>query len=304
MEKFMKDLGEIIWPPNKRISFCYMARKGIGGVGSEETGCNAKNGNPFGPFWDTFGIDFVNSEFYEPLHYDVHHRNMGIKWAEKYPGNKWPVIAFTGAPASFPVQEDNLKLHKHLVWNDNILNKARTFIKTNLPKGSFLGIHLRNGIDWVRACEHISTSPNLFSSAQCLGYQNEKGSATMEMCFPTKELIIRQIKRVIKNFKETNPQNELKSIFVASDSNHMIGELNDGLRRLNVIAYKYDENNPLVDLAILGLSNHFIGNCISSFTAFVKRERDTKSFPSSFWAYPPSIEKIKSTKKSNMHEEL
>lgn len=56
----------------------------------ESGSCNAKEGNPFGPFWDTFGIDFVESEFYEPLHYDVHHSNVAEQWKEKYPPSKWP----------------------------------------------------------------------------------------------------------------------------------------------------------------------------------------------------------------------
>ena len=58
--------------------------------------CNAKEGNPFGPFWDTYKIDFVASEFYSPLHYDVHYSNMGQRWSEVYPPNKWPVLAFAG----------------------------------------------------------------------------------------------------------------------------------------------------------------------------------------------------------------
>lgn len=58
------------------------------------------------------------------------------------------VLAFTGAPASFPVQESNRRLHRYLEWNDNVLNKAKEFIST-LPYGPFIGIHLRNGVDWV-----------------------------------------------------------------------------------------------------------------------------------------------------------
>ena len=54
------------------------------------SGCNAKEGNPFGPFWDTFDVDFTHSEFYGPLNYDVHHQNMASQWNKKYPPNQWP----------------------------------------------------------------------------------------------------------------------------------------------------------------------------------------------------------------------
>lgn len=300
MEKFMQNLAPQIWPPPERVSFCYTERTGLDGKNGN--GCNAKDGNPFGPFWDTYGVDFVNSEFFGPLTYDVHHQNMGDKWKEEYSGDKFPVLAFTGAPASFPVQDENRGLHKYLKWTTIIEDKAKNFIKNSLPKGAFLGIHLRNGIDWVRACEHVTESKNLFSSPQCLGYRNEKGPLYMELCMPSKEMIIRQIKRQIKVFKEQNKNNDIRSIFVASDNNHMLEDLNKNLKRMGVIAKKLDENNPHLDLAILGMSNHFIGNCISSYSAFVKRERDAKGFPSSFWAFPKD-KKDPALKKAT-HEEL
>lgn len=185
------------------------------------------------------------------------------------------------------MQEENRQLQKYLEWSDTIETEATNFILKSLPKGAFVGIHLRNGMDWVKACNHIPDSPNLFSAPQCLGYQNEYGKGTMDMCLPSKEIIIRQLKRVIKNINNSDGKDKtIISVFIASDSNHMIEDIKIALKRMRIHVFKYDKSSPHVDLAILGKSNHFIGNCISSFSAFVKRERDAKGFPSSFWAFP------------------
>lgn len=298
MEDFMENLADTVWPPSERVSFCYMERTKLDGTSSNS--CNAKEGNPFFSFWDTFKIDFVGSEFFGPaLNYDVIHRGMDKLWNERYHQDQWKVIAFTGAPAAFPVQEENLHLQKYLQWSDEIDKKANNFIKKILPKGAFIGIHLRNGIDWIRACEHVKDAKNLFASPQCLGYNNEKGALTMDICMPAPEHLIRKIKRVVKKAKELQKKNEIKSIFVASDNNHMIEYLSDFLRRMDIKAFKLPENNPHVDLAILGRANYFIGNCVSSFSAFVKRERDSRGFPSEFWGYP-----VEKSHKRSPHEEL
>ncbi|KAG7177838.1 GDP-fucose protein O-fucosyltransferase 1-like [Homarus americanus] len=279
MQQFMDQLAQTIWPPEKRIAFCYVPRH-------NSDGCNPKEGNPFGPFWDTFNIDFVGSEFYRGLSYDVHYQNMAEQWNKHYLAEKWPVLAFTGAPATFPVQESNRHLHKYLIWSDSIVEKAQQFIAT-LPRGPFIGIHLRNGIDWVRACEHVQHSPNLFAAPQCLGYRNEHGVASTELCLPSETNIIKKLKRVIKS-------TGAKSIFVASDNDFMIGRLTQALKKMKVAVHRREPSEPHVDLAILGRSNHFIANCVSSFSAFAKRERDAKGFPSSFWAFP--LEKEKAVK--------
>lgn len=285
MERFMKHLADEVWPKDDRRSFCYMERKSLSG--STKKDCHAKEGNPFGPFWDEFAIDFVGSEFFTPFNYDTHHSpNMVDKWHAKYPAADWPVLAFTGAPATFPVQAENVPLQQYLVWTEPMQSLASDWVKTNLPKGAYIGVHLRNGVDWTRACEHIGSSPNLFAAAQCLGYRNEMGDATMDMCMPSKDIIIKQIRRQIKLHNERHPSNTIKSIFVASDSDHMITELNTALKRQKIQAYRSTEKNPHFDLVVLEKSNVFIGNCISSFTAFVKRARDVHGLPSAFWAFP------------------
>jgi len=77
MADFMWHLADDLWPESERVSFCYKERYSLQQEKNdpEKPNCHAKDGNPFGPFWDTFHIDFVRSEFYAPLHFDVHHSN-------------------------------------------------------------------------------------------------------------------------------------------------------------------------------------------------------------------------------------
>lgn len=74
------------------------------------------------------------------------------------------VLAFTGAPASFPIQKENINLHKYLHWTSEIDNLANKFIKETLPRGSFVGIHLRNGVDWVFNFNLLSILFNLYKA--------------------------------------------------------------------------------------------------------------------------------------------
>ena len=54
-------------------------------------GCNAKEGNPFASFWDTFEVDFVDSVFYGPLSYDVGRRpSVALEWQKKFPPETYP----------------------------------------------------------------------------------------------------------------------------------------------------------------------------------------------------------------------
>lgn len=102
------------------------------------------------------------------------------------------------------------------------------------------------------------------------------------MCLPTIDLILRHLKRVIRNSKN------IKSVFVASDNDYMIEDLTNALARMEVTVHK--QSNPVsphLDLVILGRANYFIGNCISSYSSFVARERDVKGLPVFFWGFPP-----------------
>lgn len=281
MDRFMAELAAGLWPPERRAAFCYV-RRGVGESPPNDNGCNAKSGNPFESFWDTYGVDFASSEFYAPLHYDVHRSNdVASGWRERYPPSGWPVLAFVGAPASFPVQKENVAVHGHLEWSERVRRSADAFVGDRLRPGKFVGVHLRNGVDWARACEHVADNPLLFSAPQCLGYRNEYGRATRELCYPSFDTVVKQLKRRMRD-----DGGDVGAIFVASDSDHRVPELSRALASFHVRVVKYDRDDPHVDLAILGRADYFIGNCVSSFSAFVKRERDSHGRPSEFWAFP------------------
>ena len=111
MDYFMGTVGDKVFPKGRRVSLCYGPRQGS----VEKNDCNAKDGNPFGPYWDHFGIDFDKSAFYgdKGLYYcGLDDSYMIRRWKEEFPPAKYPVLAFTGAPGNFPVDEKDIQNQK------------------------------------------------------------------------------------------------------------------------------------------------------------------------------------------------
>jgi peptide-O-fucosyltransferase len=128
------------------LVFCYASR------GDTET-CNAKEGNPFGPYWDNFNVDFKYNRFHAPLLFE----SSDVEgWLEKYPASKYPVLAFTGVPGEFPVRPHNAHLQKYLQWSELINNEADRVLdqmkKSEIDEDEpeFIAIHMRNGQDFVK----------------------------------------------------------------------------------------------------------------------------------------------------------
>ena len=102
------------------------------------------------------------------------------------------------------------------------------------------------------------------------------------MCSPSVDEVYLKTELAVKSVQAT-------SVFVASDNDHMIEKLQNYLtkRATKVMkVVKLENQNPHLDLAILGRSSIFVGNCVSSFSAFVKRERDVNELPSMFFGFP------------------
>lgn len=268
-EDFMKHLAPTHWPKGTRRGYCWLPPR-------SDRKCIMKEGNPFKPFWDELEVDFDEKIVY---HLGIHLQDPYEReqWQTKFPPSSHPVLAFRGAPASFPVEEQNRQAHAFLKWSQKINSEVDEYIQNNLPKGPFVGIHLRNGIDWRNACEHAEGMPQYMASPQCLGYSRYR-TVTKELCFPPKQDILNRTEEAVRRFKA-------KAVFVATDSDPMTDELKFRLKGLNVQIFHLNPWLPQIDLAILGRADFFIGNCVSSFSSFVKRERDSNGKPSTFWAF-------------------
>ena len=116
------------------------------------------------------------------------------------------------------------------------------------------------------------------ASPQCL--DNSDLKLTKALCFPSTSLILHDLEEIL--VKQLN--GSVRNIYIATDKNPLINEIKDRFKGLVDNVVHYDPWLPVLDLAILARSEYFIGNCISSFTAFVKRERDINKRLSKFWA--------------------
>ena len=76
-------------------------------------------------------------------HHTNHHHN-------SYPPSHYPVIALRGAPAPFPMRPELWPLQQHLVLSQGVQQLGDRYIDHHFPHTTFIGIHLRNGEDWVR----------------------------------------------------------------------------------------------------------------------------------------------------------
>lgn len=264
-EDFMQHIATKYWPNGKRIGFCWLLQN------TPISECKMKEGNPFGPFWNELGVDFDGYEKYDWGYEDAE------IWRENFPPEKYPVLALKGAPAAFPVLAEHRHYQKYFQWSDTILNEVNSYITKTFGERKFIGIHLRNGIDWKNACSHVADGlPAFMASPQCLEGTNRL--VKQDICFPSDESILEKLKNVVEKTGITN-------IYVATDQNPMKNQIEKYLKEYNVRVYHHDPYLPVIDLAILGKSDYFIGNCVSSFTSFIKRERDINNKISEFWGF-------------------
>jgi peptide-O-fucosyltransferase len=144
----------------------------------------------------------------------------------------------------------------------------------------------------LNACKNAEGLHAFMASPQCLDEHTtytDNGSRrqlTREMCLPSKKTILNDLEDVLVN----KLNGTISNVYIATDKDPMLSDIRahfENNKKLGVelnLVHR-DPWLPLIDLAILARSEHFIGNCVSSFTSFVKRERDINNKSSSFWAF-------------------
>ncbi|UJR32853.1 hypothetical protein I4U23_020315 [Adineta vaga] len=270
-EEFMQTLASRVWPVESRIGFCWLP------ADRSKSECQMKEGNPFGAFWNELNVSFVDTATYQ-LGYDEYSI---AQWYHLFPADKYPVLALKGAPASFPMLAEHRQLQKYMNWSEQIMNEVRHHQTTLFNNESYIGIHLRNDIDWKRSCADVESykTRSYMASPQCFDLSSStQDYVTHKICYPSDDEIFRLLKNIVVRTR-------IHNIYVATDKRPMIQEIEEHLAAQRVKVKHLDPWLPVIDAAMLAHADYFIGNCVSSFTSVVKRARDVNNLPSAFWGF-------------------
>lgn len=273
---FMRFNALDVWPEGKRQFYCFSPRS----IGSNQ--CDALKGQPYKTFWTVFNISEDSSIFYKPLSTTYQQVD---KWRSQFPPSNHRVLTFVGAPSPFPAHKESIKLQKYIKMSKVIEEKAFDFRKKNsfLDK-PYLSMHIRHGSDWRRACSLLESNDGpaqLFSSQQCTGYEERSNQKLQhDICLPSYETISRKLNSSLDIYRE-NSNSEIYHVHIATDDrdSDIWKKLMDDFPDIDFIfsPRDYEMTSSMLDIYLMAFADVFIGNCVSSFSAFPARLRSQQS---------------------------
>eukprot|EP00042_Codosiga_hollandica_P039512 m.332225 g.332225 ORF g.332225 m.332225 type:complete len:370 (-) comp55631_c0_seq16:222-1331(-) len=264
MEDFLLTVAPTVWPEESRHMYCTHM--------SDTSRCYRNGTVPHDSFWTQQEIRFQSHKAIDLVFTDPPQR-----WIQEFTE---PVLVLSGAPAVFPVLASHRHVQGHLRWNDHVTSKAARFIEQRFSHG-FIAAHIRRGSDWKQACALVPRKEAFMASSQC---NAPNGAVTLEMCMPSMEAMVVQLESMIT-------QTGLRSLYIGSDDVPSVISLRNALNAgkaagEHVAVVQWNDADPFTDLRIFTLADHFIGNCVSSFTSVAVRYRRLEGKPVAFWGLP------------------
>lgn len=259
INEFFQYHSQNVWPENKRFGIVFNHENIL------SRDCGYKDGNPMEIFWNTYNVSFTKCL----VNYN------GIRDISSF--DKHKVVAYSGQLGEYPSDKQARDLVvPHLEFNEKLLIEASKYIEYHFYNEPFIGVHIRNGKDWIKACNFMSDSSKFMASYQCFLDEN-KDPLSKEICVPSVDQIIEQMNHALDFFN-------IKSLFISTDDLKLTKQLKLHKKHLKVlIPNETSFDSTVLNIAILSKSQHFIGNCISSFSAIVSNYRRYRNLSYSFW---------------------
>eukprot|EP00912_Choanoflagellata_sp_UC4_P000614 UC4_evm6s379 len=290
--------AKVIWPVENRRILCSTK----GGAPS----CVNHNDEFCSRYFRAFGIQIdgiddsllLRHSFYAGTRSDL-----VDLWFSHFPSKTYPVLAFNEPSAPFPLQRQSELPHQFITFESEHMRASRAYLVNSGLRSPYVALHIRNSTEWLlNVCRHII--PNIharvvMASSQCL----EPGEGTrIAMCAPSMSEIKSKALAAVRD-------GGARSIFIGSDNENSPLLVSKAIRSVLgddfPIVY-LPVNKPQVDLYAFVNSDFFVGNCVSTFTSFARRSRNTrdKKFQTAFFGKPFTFEKIPTNAATTEKSEL
>jgi peptide-O-fucosyltransferase len=175
-------------------------------------------------------------------------------------------------------------LQKYLQFNGLYQQRVASWRQQHFAPshGRFIAVHLRiNAAHGFHGMCHDDmtdyrkkTILKDYSFGQCNLAMN---NLSRIHCLPSAVEVRQQLQELQRQIHDTLP------IFIACDTSPMPQHYAHELKQFSIFQFQRNESNVIDDLAMMSMSDYFVGTCVSSFSSFVSRYRAISGAPTEFW---------------------